>query len=151
MTTELVRRYRCDAPFCTVVEFGTDKGRDLPDGWTAVSSTEHIAPYDTPRFGRGSRAVTWSQRQSGSFRLHLCPEHPAAFDGHRPRTSGTPGERGRDDSVTVGCECGAQLGWARVAFLVGHRPSLTSERKWFAHLPVELRWYARRTEAVFRG
>lgn len=149
MSTAILTRFLCDAPLCPATAVG-EKSTAVPDGWVRLSSTAHIEPYRTPRFGKGSRQVSWSDRQHGSFSLHLCGAHPEAFAAHLPRTDGAPGTRGGDPSTAVSCSCGVRLGWVRSAHLVGDAvgPRRTTERTWWAHLPAELQWYALRNNAA---
>lgn len=144
MSTETLTRFRCDAPHCHTDGIGSDSITP-PDGWTVLKSTAHIpatktSPYPARR--NRSRTLSYSERCYGSFSLHLCPEHPDAFADHQPRTHGY----GYNSNVGISCSCGAQLGRAPAATMVGCYPSHAPESAWFHHLPAELRWYLWRDE-----
>lgn len=136
MSTETLTRFRCDAPHCQEHGIGTNNITP-PDGWTALKSTAHIPVVKTsPTRGR-RKALSYSERCYGGFTLHLCPEHPDAFDAHKPITNGY----GYNNSVSIACSCGMPLGRAPAATMVGRYPSHAPESAWFHHLPAELRWY----------
>lgn len=144
MSTETLTRFRCDAPHCHTNGIGHDNITP-PDGWIVLKSNAHIPtdPPGMPARGRGRRkSLSWLERSYGSFSLHLCPAHPAAFADHQPRTHGY----GYNSNVGVECSCGAQLGRPPAAAMVGKYPSHAPEHAWFQHLPVELRWYLWRGE-----
>ncbi|MEU9014310.1 hypothetical protein AB0D12_31975 [Streptomyces sp. NPDC048479] len=139
MSTESLTRFRCDAPRCPADGIGASIITP-PDGWTRLQSTAHIpvvktSPYPARR--RRSNVLSYSERCYGGFSLHLCPQHPDAFEAHQPRTAG----HGYKSSVSVSCSCGASLGMAAAATFVSSYPSHGTERAWFLHLPKELRWY----------
>ncbi|MFF2411768.1 hypothetical protein [Streptomyces sp. NPDC058092] len=143
MSTETLTRFRCDAPQCQTNGIGANNITP-PDGWSVLRSTAHIpVTKDHPFPSRGRRkALSYSERCYGRFSVHLCPEHPDAFNAHRPITDG----RGYKSNVAVSCTCGAILGTAPAATMVGQYPSHAPESAWFRHLPVELRWYLWRGE-----
>lgn len=143
MSTESVYRLLCDAPYCPAVAMVEDLS-ETPDGWTRLSSTDHLAGKPKPMVGRGRnrRPVDGWEIGNGSFRLHLCPAHPNAFGEHRPETTGYP--KGR---AAPGCACGWRSRSMECAHFVGRKPSLSTERAWWGHLPEELRWYATREPA----
>ncbi|MER5277743.1 hypothetical protein ABT025_18570 [Streptomyces sp. NPDC002809] len=143
MSTETLTRFRCDAPHCDANDIGSSNIAP-PDGWTVLKSTAHIpvtkdflAP---PR--RRSRALSYSERCYGGFSVHLCPEHPEAFNAHHPITNGY----GYKSNVAVSCSCGTNLGTAAAVTMVGQYPSHAPEKTWFRHLPADLRWYLWRGE-----
>ncbi|MEU6016909.1 hypothetical protein ABZ826_23525 [Streptomyces sp. NPDC047515] len=139
MSTETLTRFRCDAPHCEANGIGHNNITP-PDGWTVLKSTAHIPvtkDHPLPPRARRSKAASYSERCHGDFSLHLCPEHPAAFDAHRPITNGY----GYKSNVSVSCSCGASLGMAGAVTMVGRYPSGATENAWFQHLPAELRWY----------
>jgi hypothetical protein len=120
-----------------------------PDGWRKLSSVEHIEPHQSspyPARRRRTNRLTYPERCMGSFNLHLCPEHPNAFDAHPPRTDGRPGARGSDAKVSVSCGCGANLSWTSAGTAIGRpgRPANNAENLWWSHLPEELRAYVNR-------
>ena len=144
MSTETLTRFRCDAPTCPASGIGSSNIAP-PDGWSVLKSTAHIpvtkeGPFPARR--RRSSPLSYSERCYGGFSLHLCPEHPDAFDAHQPRTDG----HGYNSNVAVSCSCGARLGMAAAATFVSSYPSHGTERAWFGHLPAELRWYLWRGE-----
>jgi hypothetical protein len=105
-----------------------------------LKSTAHIpssSNFSVAHGWRRSEALSYLQRCYGSFSLHLCPEHPDAFDDHQPRTEG----RGSGKNVTVSCSCGSNLGLAAADTFVSRYPAKGTEYAWFEHLPAELRWY----------
>ncbi|MGA4867474.1 hypothetical protein ACPB9J_33105 [Streptomyces lavendulocolor] len=145
MSTETLTRFRCDAPHCPANGIGSDSITP-PDGWTKLQSTAHIpvpqGPFN-PYPARGRRkSLSYSERCYGGFSLHLCPDHPNAFDAHQPRTDG----HGYKSNVSVSCSCGARIGSAPAATMVSRYPSHATEHAWFQHLPAELRWYLWRGE-----
>lgn len=144
MSTETLTRFYCDAPHCHTNGIGPSNITP-PDGWTRLKSTAHIpvtktSPYPARR--RQSKTLSYSERCYGGFSLHLCPDHPDAFNAHQPITDG----RGYNNDVLVSCSCGAQLGRTSAVTMVGRYPSHAPEWGWFSHLPVELRWYLWRGE-----
>jgi len=143
VSTETLTRFRCDAPHCQTNGIGANNITP-PDGWTVLKSTAHIPATNDPLLPprRRSRSLSYSERCYGGFSLHLCPEHPAAFSAHQPITDG----RGYKSNVAVSCSCGANLGTAPAATMVGRYPSHATESAWFLHLPAELRWYLWRGE-----
>lgn len=138
MSTETLTRFRCDAPHCEANGIGHNNITP-PDGWTSLKSTAHIpVTKSSPYPARGRRkALSYSDRCYGGFSLHLCPDHPDAFDDHQPITNGY----GYNSNVQVSCSCGAQLGRTPAATMVGRFPGHAPENSWFHHLPAELRWY----------
>lgn len=114
MTAEVLRtyRFRCDAAQCETTRLS--ETNETPACWSEVSSTAHqsYGPLPSVKSGRARlRAMSADgMRTLGRFRLHLCPDHPSALDGHLPQTD-NPGGQG----VTVSCSCGAHLsgnaGW----------------------------------------
>lgn len=152
MTTETVYRFRCDAPHCTTAVLVEDL-KDVPDGWRTIKSTDHIpVPPPQPAWERRKpRTLTYSEQCRGAFTLHLCPQHPDAFDAHLPRTNGVYTRPGRDGQASVSCSCGLNLGlrgtgW-RIAAADMSGPSAYTEKAWWQHLPTELQWYAERGAA----
>lgn len=144
MSTETLTRFRCDAPRCEANGIGSNNITP-PDGWTVLKSTAHIPVTKDPLFpprGRRPKALSYSERCYGRFAVHLCPEHPDAFNTHQPITDG----RGYKSDVLVSCSCGRQIGRAAAATMVGRYPSHAPEYGWFHHLPAELRWYLWRGE-----
>src|SRR5688572_15400443 len=104
MSHRKVEYLLCDAPHCPA-EVVLPESWKLPEGWTWLRSSAHV-----PDRIKASRSkLSSEERTYGSFRLSLCPEHPKAFDGHRPRTEGGASRRGKDPIISVGCECGANL------------------------------------------
>jgi hypothetical protein len=143
MSVVTLHEVLCDSPGCTASIIYRGLACQLPDEWTVLRSTAHI----TGPHGKGRRKISESDRCYGSFSLELCPAHPNAFDGHRPRTDGWPGNRRDEGGTSVSCECGDSLGWTRAVYLIGARsdgPRHAPELKWWRHLPVELRAYALR-------
>jgi hypothetical protein len=154
VTTESLYRVRCDAPRCEASTFA-DKVTDTPDGWQTLKSTEHIPYVKTsvyPARRARSNALSYGERCRGSFSLHLCPQHPGAFDAHLPRTDGLYTRPGKDGMAAVSCGCGASFGYTgtgwRVAGADMSGPSAHTEKAWWAHLPADLRWYAERDQEV---
>lgn len=143
MSVETVYRLLCDAPYCTATAM-VERASDAPDGWSVLRSTDHLAGKPKPMVGRGRnrRPVDGWEIGNGSFRVHLCPDHPEAFGEHWPQTTGFP--KGR---AIPGCACGWRCGSMEDVRLVGRRPSSTVERAWRRHLPEQLRWYATREPA----
>ena len=144
MSTETLTRFRCDAPHCKVAGIGSDSITP-PEGWTVLESTAHIPvtnSHPRPTRGRRPKTLSYGEQCYGGFCLHLCPEHPTAFDTHRPITNGY----GYKANVSVSCSCGANLGTAAAATMVARYPSHATEHAWFRHLPAELRWYLWRGE-----
>ncbi|MGO1025599.1 hypothetical protein ACTOXX_34050 [Streptomyces rubiginosohelvolus] len=144
MSAETLTRFRCDAPRCSANGIGHNNITP-PDGWTVLKSTAHIPvtkDFLSPPRGRRTKALSYSERCYGGFSLHLCPDHPGAFDAHRPITDGY----GYNSNVTVSCSCGVTLGRTGAVTMVGQYPSHAPEKAWFNHLPVELRWYVWRGE-----
>ncbi|RSS82959.1 hypothetical protein EF919_39395 [Streptomyces sp. WAC02707] len=138
MSIETLTRFRCDAPNCAATGIGHDTITP-PDGWTRLKSTAHIPtpdPNTRSAAMRRTNTVAYSDQCRGSFTLHLCPDHPHAFDAHRPITTGYGGNH-----VRVSCACGANLGIAGDHHLVNRHPAHAPENVWFHHLPAELRWY----------
>lgn len=141
MSTETVYLFHCDAPLCAVETYGTTRVVDVPDGWTRISSTDHLDD------GQTSRTIADWNRFAGDFALHLCPDHPHVFDGHRPSTwGGSPSRDGH--AVTIRCSCGTPIPWQRDIRIVGQTPSLATHHAWWSHLPTGLQWYAVRDKAV---
>lgn len=148
MTTETVYRFRCDAPHCHAAVLAEDL-KHVPEGWKVVKSTDHIPipPRQLPFERRRPRTLTYSERCRGAFTLHLCPEHPNAFDSHLPRTEGVYMRPGKDGKAYVSCSCDGMrtvltsTGW-RIAGGDGLGPSAWTENAWWRHLPSELQWYA---------
>lgn len=138
MTTETLTRFLCDAPHCQTNGIGSNNITP-PQGWTVLKSTAHIPITKDPSFAprRRTKALSYSERCYGGFSLHLCPEHPDAFNAHRPITNGY----GYKSNVAVSCSCGMNLGTAAAATMVSRYPSHAPENAWFRHLPAELRWY----------
>ncbi|MEV4975566.1 hypothetical protein [Streptomyces scopuliridis] len=139
MSTETLTRFRCDAPHCEANGIGSNNITP-PQGWTVLKSTAHIPvtkDHPFPPRGRRPKALSYGERCYGRFSLHLCPEHPAAFDNHRPITNG----HGYKSNVLVSCSCGASLGMVPAVMMVARYPSHATEHAWFRHLPAELRWY----------
>jgi hypothetical protein len=149
MTHQTIYRVLCDAPLCTVATIAETLSKLPDDGWRLIRSNEHIdvAAYEAsprPRSNRLSRSAVLF----GSFTLTLCPEHPDAFDGHLPQTTGGTSTRSGSTAVFVGCSCGQRLPWTTASSIVGQVPSYSPERVWWQHLPAELQWYADREPAV---
>jgi hypothetical protein len=139
VSTETLTRFRCDAPRCEANGIGSNNITP-PEDWTVLKSTAHIPVTNDPLFaprGRRPKALSYSERCYGRFAVHLCPEHPDAFDTHQPITDG----RGYKSNVAVSCSCGRALGVAPAATMVGQYPGSATEAAWFRHLPTELRWY----------
>jgi hypothetical protein len=146
VTTETLYRFRCDAPRCDATAIG-EKISGFPDDWRHLGSTDHIAEglavVRRPATSHGERCI-------GEFWQHLCGRHRDVFDGHLPRTEGRSGGRGRTSIVTVACSCGARPGRTdAVHILAGGLPGprRSGERRWWAHLPDDLQWYATREVA----
>lgn len=153
MSTSTVYRFRCDAPQCSAVALGTGDGKDLPDGWTEVSSTAHIRHEDFPlppiRTLRGRmrpNKLDYWDAVAGRFSLHLCGEHPHVFDEHKPIANGRPSPDGK--IVYVSCSCGAKFPYTYAVHFVGDSPRFSPERMWWKHLPAGLQWYATREVAA---
>lgn len=148
MTVQAIYRLYCDAPGCTVREV-VEQITDVPDGWTRISSTDHLTGWRPGGLIPGiSRRRTdkrsHSDITSGGFRLHLCPGHPGTFAEHLPSTEGTTAGRDGSRNTTIGCSCGWSTWGVRQAFVVGRRPSHAPEFAWWSHLPEELKAYATR-------
>ncbi|MCA1222437.1 hypothetical protein [Streptomyces sp. 8L] len=150
MTTEALYRFHCDAPDCDAAELRS-KVTDTPDGWTKLSSTDHIpvpAKSVYPARRTRTRTLSYSEQCRGAFYLHLCPKHPAAFNAHRPITNGNYTRPGRDATANVSCSCGLHFGYTstgwRIAAADMTGPAAHTERAWWRHLPPELRSYATR-------
>ena len=153
MTTETVYRFRCDAPNCTTALL-VENLKDVPEGWRVVKSTDHIPvpprePFATGR--RRSNKLSYSEQCRGAFTLHLCAEHPNAFDEHLPRTDGVYTRPGRDGQAYVSCSCGMKYVLCGTGFRIAAAdmsgPSAYTENTWWRHLPGELKWYAERDPA----
>ena len=150
MSTQTVHRLLCDAPNCPAMELIEDLAQ-IPDGWRKLKSTDHIPvpPRQSPYARRKPRTLTYTEQCRGSFTLHLCPEHPTAFDAHLPRTDGVYTRPGRDGQAYVSCSCGGMktvlggTGW-RLASADMSGPDAYTEKAWWRHLPAELQWYAAR-------
>ncbi|MFB7359692.1 hypothetical protein [Streptomyces gardneri] len=138
MSTETLTRFRCDAPHCHANGIGHNNITP-PDGWTKLQSTAHIpVTRDSPYSARRSRrTLSYLERCYGSITIHLCPDHPAAFNAHRPITDG----HGYRSNVSVSCSCGHLRASAPAATMVSRYPAHATEAAWFHHLPAELRWY----------
>lgn len=151
MTTTTVYRFQCDGTACPATALGSSV-TDIPDGWLALRSTDHIpvektSPYPARR--RKSNTLSYTERCRGAFALHLCPRHPTVFDAHLPRTDGVHRRPGQDGLALVSCSCGLSFGYvgtfirAWSADMTG--PASYTEHAWWAHLPPELQRYANRT------
>lgn len=153
MTTETVYRFRCDAPHCTALVLA-EALKDVPEGWRTVKSTDHIpVPTKTSVYtsrSRGARALTYTEQCRGAFTLHLCPEHPTAFDDHLPRTDGVRTRPGRDGQAYVSCSCGMKYVLCGTGFRIAAAdisgPAAYTEKAWWQHLPTDLKWYADRDD-----
>ena len=147
MTTQSIWRLHCDAPNCTVNVIA-ESITETPAGWTRIRSTAHLdgAPPATYGRGRSRRTVSPFDLSAGDFTLHMCPQHPNTFADHLPTTQGSPMDRGDyRRRVRVGCSCGFSVpigAWD--GLVVGQRPALVSEFRWWQHLPDELKGYATR-------
>lgn len=139
MSTETGYRLLCDAPYCPGAAMA-EKLTEMPDGWTRLSSTDHLAGKPAPLVGRGRnrRPVDGWEIGNGAFSLHLCPAHSDAFAEHRPQTVGYP------KRSAPSCSCGWSSGSIECTHSAGRKPSLSTEYVWWRHLPEELRWYATR-------
>ena len=154
MTTQTIYRVLCDAPHCSATTVA-EKLTEIGDGWVRVSSTAHLADWRPGRVP-AARGRTREDRRTvfdvdaGGFSIHLCPEHPDVFDGHRPTSEGTTADRNGNRYVTVRCSC--EWGGARVMHgtLIrnGPGPNRIPERAWWLHLPADLQWYADRERAA---
>lgn len=149
MTTQTVYRLLCDAPRCTAMEL-IESLAQIPGGWRKLKSTDHIPiPSRQPAYGRRkSRTLTYSEQCRGAFTLHLCPQHPGAFDGHLPRTDGMHTRPGKTTQANVSCSCGLSFGLCITSFRVASAdmsgPDAYTEKLWWRHLPTELQWYSDR-------
>jgi hypothetical protein len=150
VTTETVHRFRCDAPHCPTAALG-ESLKDVPSGWRVIKSTDHIpVPPPQPAYARGRRSnkLSYTEQCRGAFTLHLCPEHPNAFDQHLPRTDGVYTRPGRDGQAYVSCSCGMQYVLSGTGFRIASAdmsgPAAYTEKAWWCHLPSELQWYAQR-------
>ena len=147
MTTQSIWRLHCDGPGCAQAAI-VDNISDAPEGWTRIRSIAHLDGQPSPAVGRGRgrRTVSPCDLSAGSFTLHLCPQHPDTFAEHLPSTQGSPRDRGDyRRRVQVGCSCGFSVpigAWD--GHVVGQRPALVSEFRWWQHLPTELQGYATR-------
>lgn len=146
MTIQTTRVYLCDAPGCAA----SSPGKELPADWFRVDSAAHLATEAPPvkLARRRSNSLSRLERSAGAIFLHLCPEHPTAFDGHYPRTSSVPASRGSDTLVYVSCSCGVSLGGVQNYLAISSSeegaPSHSAERAWWRHLPEDLRGYTSR-------
>lgn len=147
MSIITVRFFVCDGPQdCALRIPEPEPPGSMPPGWRILASTAHI-----PAGIKGTRSrLSTLERCTGGFRVHLCPEHTASFDAHAPITDGHPSARNHDGYAEVSCACGARLGTATDARALSragsHIPSYLPERKWWEHLPAELRGYVARRE-----
>lgn len=155
MTSRLITSLHCDAPGCDARAI-VERSTDTPEGWTVFRSDAHLDGWKPGRLPTASGRTRQDRRTlsdvlSGSFRLHLCPEHPSVFAGHLPKTTGTSasGRRGSyERSTSVECSCGGFSTWGiPQAHRVAPRsegPNYLPERAWWSHLPPELKAYGTR-------
>lgn len=154
MTAQQIWRLYCDAPTCTT-SVVVHNLTDIPDAWTRISSADHLASWKPQTFQlRNGRTRqdrrTYDDVSAGSFKLHLCPEHPQVFAEHLPQSTGTTRDRG-ERNVTVRCSCGQFGTTTRDYIIVGTReegPRRLPEQMWWRHLPAELQGYATRELVV---